>query len=238
MARIRKKWTAEKVMEEIRKLDDKSASWNHKNNSSLYNAAVTHFGSWKAAVRACGFDYYRIKKVSNKKWSDSDMEFLKKNFQNLSTDDIARILGRSKNSINTYRHRWGLKLNLDRFSDEEQTFIKSNYKRISDKELAQRLGETPNAVYYFRLKEDLKKSQAWDADKVIKEILRLFSKGALTNISASEPLYAAARRCYGSWRKAIEAAGLEYDKVIKRGRRRKNALPVQGNGTNNGQNNG
>ena len=77
----RKKWDPEKVMTEIRVLGDKSASWNHKNNSSLYNAAVTHFGSWKAAVRACGYDYYDIKKVSNKKWSDKDMVFLKITFK-------------------------------------------------------------------------------------------------------------------------------------------------------------
>ena len=81
MGKIRQKWTPQKVMEEIKKLENKSASWNHKNNSSLYNAAVTHFGSWKSAVRSCGYDYYKIKKVSNKKWSEKDMDFLKKNFQ-------------------------------------------------------------------------------------------------------------------------------------------------------------
>ncbi|MBN1115508.1 MAG: sigma-70 region 4 domain-containing protein [Oligoflexia bacterium] len=220
MPRTRKKWTPNKVMEEIKKLKDKSASWNHKNNSSLYNAAVTHFGSWKAAVRACGFDYYEIKKVSNKKWSDTDMDFLKKNFQNLSTEDIAKILGRSRNSINTYRHRWGLKLNLDRFTDEEQEFIKKNYKRLSDKEIAQKLGESSNAVYYFRLKEGLKKSDRWDEEKVLEDIRALHDSGSLKNISASEPLYAAARRCYGSWKKAIEKAGYEYGKVIKKGRRK------------------
>lgn len=218
----RKKWDPEKVMKEIGKLDDKSASWNHKNNSSLYNAAVTHFGSWKAAVRACGFDYYDIKKVSNKKWSEKDMVFLKNNFQTLSTEDIAKILGRSKNSINTYRHRWGLKLNLDKFTEQEQEFIKANFERLSDKELAEKLGENPNSVYYFRLKENLKKSDRWNEQKVLTEIRELQTTGKLRNISASEPLYAAARRCYGSWKGAIEAAGFTYDKVVKKGRRKLN----------------
>jgi len=216
----RKKWTPERVIKEIRELEDKSASWNHKHNSSLYNAAVTHFGSWKAAVRSCGFDYYEIKKVSNKKWSNKDMDFLKNNFQNLSTEDIAKILGRSKNSINTYRHRWGLKLNLERFSDEEQDYIKRNFERMSDKELADKLGENANSVYYFRLKEGLKKSDRWEPDKVLEEIRDLHQKGKLKNISASEPLYAAARRCYGSWKKAVNKAGLEYDNIIRKGRRK------------------
>jgi DNA-binding CsgD family transcriptional regulator len=220
MGKLRKKWSPKRVMEEIKKLENKSASWNHKNNSSLYNAAVTHFGSWKAAVRACGYDYYQIKKVSNKKWSDADIEFLKKNYQNLSTDDIAKILGRSKNSINTYRHRWGLKLNLDRFTEEEKDYILKAFKKMSDKEIADKLGENSNAVYYFRLKEGLKKSGHWDEAKVIYEIKELFETGKLRNISASEPIYAAARRCFGSWKKAVEAANLEYGKIIKKGRRK------------------
>jgi len=223
----RNKWTPERVMESIKHLEDKSASWNHKNNSSLYNAAVTHFGSWKAAVRACGFDYYDIKKVSNKKWSGTDMDFLKNNFQTLSTEDIAKILGRSKNSINTYRHRWGLKLDLDRFTEEEQEFIRKNFGRLSDKEIAEKLGETPNAVYYYRLKEKLKKSDSWEPDKVLEEIRELFNKGKLRNISASEPLYAAARRSYGSWKKALEAAGLDYSKVVKKGRRKGSGKKAQ-----------
>ncbi|MFH1223209.1 MAG: hypothetical protein V1647_02565 [Pseudomonadota bacterium] len=224
MGKLRRKWSPKKVMDEIKKIENKSASWNHKNNSSLYNAAVTHFGSWKAAVRACGYDYYEIKRVSNKKWSDVDIEFLKKNYQNLSTDDVAKILGRSKNSINTYRHRWGLKLNLDRFSEEEKEFIKKMFKKMSDKEIAEKLGENSNAVYYFRLKEGMKKSGHWDEAKVIYSIRELFEQGKLRNISASEPLYAAARRCFGSWKKAVEAADLHYDKIIKKGRRKLSEL--------------
>ena len=217
----RKKWTPIRVMEEIKKTDNKTASWNHRNNSSLYNAAVTHFGSWKAAVRACGYDYYDIKRVSNKKWSDIDVDFLKKNYQSLSTDDVAKILGRSKNSINTYRHRWGLRLNLDRFSDEEKDFIRKSFRKLSDKEIAEKLSENSNAVYYFRLKEGLRKSGHWDEEKVIYEIKELFEQGKLKNISASEPLYAAARRSFGSWKKAVEAAELPYDNIIKKGRRKK-----------------
>lgn len=221
MNRKRKKWTPIKVMEEIKKLKDKSASWNHRNNSSLYNAAVTHFGSWKAAVRSCGFDYYDIKKVSNKRWSDSDINFLKSNYSNLSTEDVAKLLGRSRNSINTYRHRWGLKLNLDKFSDEEREFILKNYEKMSDKELAEFLKENPNTVYYFRLKEGLKKSQRWDEEKIIYKIRELYDSGKLRNISASDPLYAAARRRFGSWKKALEEADLNYTKIVKKGRRKK-----------------
>jgi DNA-binding CsgD family transcriptional regulator len=221
MPRGRKKWTPKKVMEEIEKLKDKSASWNHRNNSSLYNAAVTHFGSWKAAVRACGYDYYKIKKVSNKRWSDNDIDFLKSNFQNLSTEDVAKLLGRSRNSINTYRHRWGLKLNLDRFTDEEKEFIRKNFNKLSDKEIAKKLNENPNTVYYFRLKKGLKKSERWDADKVVYKIRELYENGELKNISASDPLYAAARRRFGSWKKALEAADLTYSKVVQKGRSKK-----------------
>ena len=55
---------------------------------------------------------------------------------------------------------------------------------------------------------------------VIYEIKELFETGKLRNISASEPIYAAARRCFGSWKKAVEAASLEYGKIIKKGRRK------------------
>ena len=115
-----------------------------------------------------------------------------------------------------------MKLNLEKFTEQEQEFIKANYDRLSDKELAEKLGENPNAVYYFRLKERLKKSDRWTEEKVLVEIKELQASGKLRNISASEPLYAAARRSFGSWKGAIEAAGFEYDKVVKKGRRKLN----------------
>ena len=47
---------------------------------------------------------------------------------------------------------------------------------MSDKELADKLGENPNAVYYYRLKEGLKKSDAWEPEKVLEEIRELHLK--------------------------------------------------------------
>jgi len=59
--------------------------------------------------------------------------------------------------------------------------------------------------------------QAWDADSVVAEIRRRHDEDeplAVTKVPSS--LTSAAQRTFGSWRNAIEAAGLDYDRVLLR----------------------
>jgi len=57
----------------------------------------------------------------------------------------------------------------------------------------------------------------WSKEKIIREILTLHEDINQLNDSYVNknytPLYNAARRQFGSWKNAIEAAGLNYDKI-------------------------
>jgi hypothetical protein len=60
-------WDKNRVIKEIRSLDNMTAGDVQGNNSSLMNAASKYFGSWKEAVTSAGFDYSKIITITN--WS-------------------------------------------------------------------------------------------------------------------------------------------------------------------------
>lgn len=63
-ARIQKirKWSPEKVVEEIKKIPERELGFVYRTNLALYYAARREFGSWKNAIAAAGLDYREIKK--------------------------------------------------------------------------------------------------------------------------------------------------------------------------------
>lgn len=60
-------------------------------------------------------------------------------------------------------------------------------------------------------------TSAWDADTVVATIrTRHEAQETLAVTKAPKPLVNAANRIFGSWRSAIEAAGLDYDRILLR----------------------
>lgn len=77
-----RRWSAERVISEIKALKDRSAKFNQKTFPSLYGASIRHFGSWKKAVEAAGFPYEAIsRKKATGYW---DRERLVEAIQKLS----------------------------------------------------------------------------------------------------------------------------------------------------------
>ena len=69
---------------------------------------------------------------NNKRWSDSELEYINENYRELSVGPIAKKLGRSEKATRTQIERMGIKLsNLKRYgwSDSEEQLIK---KHIDD----------------------------------------------------------------------------------------------------------
>lgn len=52
-------WSREKILEEIKALEQRNSGFARKTRAALYNAALRLFGSWKEAVEAAGFDYQK-----------------------------------------------------------------------------------------------------------------------------------------------------------------------------------
>lgn len=71
--------------------------------------------------------------------------------------------------------------------------------------------------------------QTWTKDEVLQAIRERFEAGKPLNYMAvvadDEPLTGAARRCFGSWGKALEAAGFNYDEIKKAARANSVVLP-------------
>lgn len=55
-------WQKDKIVEEIKKLEEKSSGFVRKFRRGLYSAALRLFCSWESAVRAAGFNYSEIRK--------------------------------------------------------------------------------------------------------------------------------------------------------------------------------
>jgi len=62
----------------------------------------------------------------------------------------------------------------------------------------------------------VRRNQKWSSEKVVSEI-QTCSNASAKNVQRIYPaLYGAAVRCFGSWRKAAEASGLEYGSVARK----------------------
>ncbi len=57
-----RRWTKAEILREIRSLTNLSAKSNQRGFPSLYGATIRHFGSWRKAVEAAGFNYSEVVK--------------------------------------------------------------------------------------------------------------------------------------------------------------------------------
>lgn len=69
--KYKNKWTKEKVKKELIRRKEKGLSLNSldvkKENIALHNACIRYFGTYKAAIESCGWDYNEIQ--TKQKWS-------------------------------------------------------------------------------------------------------------------------------------------------------------------------
>ena len=92
-----------------------------------------------------------------KRFSQSDLDFIKKNYSTLSVEDIANRLSRTPKSVRAKIERLGLGLSfLERnkpfeWTDSRIEFLKNNYTNMSDTEIGKSLGTTRSIVCRKRL---------------------------------------------------------------------------------------
>ena len=88
-----------------------------------------------------------------KKWTDQEIEYLKKNWNLIPLQQVMETLQRSEDSIMRKAGRLGLdthKSEKDRikrkWSSEENDFIRKNYKKMSVEEISQHINRTVPAI--------------------------------------------------------------------------------------------
>ncbi len=185
------RWTAEKIIAEIRRLYeqgvDLSPTGIRKTHSALFSSArsKSHFGSWRAAIKKAGLDYSKIKR-GEQVWSK---------------EKIIREL------VSAY----------ERGEDLLSADFKQRHKKLYSAACAKRyFGSWRKAIEAAGLDyQKIRGQHFWSKEKIIQTIRELKRQGHPLNWSAINKdcpsLYRAARRKenFGSWKKALRAAGVD-----------------------------
>lgn len=82
-----------------------------------------------------------------RKFTQSEVDFIKTNYQLMTCTEMAKKLNRPLTSVYTRMYAEGLKKNTyNRYSKTEDTFIKANYTTLSDEEIGKKLNRTKQAI--------------------------------------------------------------------------------------------
>jgi hypothetical protein len=151
-----------------------------------------YFGSWKAAIEAAGFDYDKVVRI--KRWTPEEV--------------LAEIRA---------LYRQGADLRPSAVAKHHQTLLVAARKRFGTWAKAVKAAGIDYEAYLRR------QHQEWvEADKryIIEEIRRLYREGRIDELSGAWrhhlTLFRKARHRFGSWKAAIEAAGLNYEAIVSR----------------------
>lgn len=192
--RVREKWSRERVITAIRELREAGEKLNCRHvmrtQSKLYGAANRHCGSWKKAVGAAGYDYTAHSVQQWGFWTRRTV--------------VTAILTRKRkrlplNPTAVIATDYGL------YAAAVRLFGRNGWAKA-----VRKAGLEPVNLGNF-----------WTKERVCDEIRKLRCRGKpLREKHLAEngylPLLAAAQRHWGSWRKAVEAAGYDSRRLLGR----------------------
>ncbi len=99
-----------------------------------------------------------------KRYSPSDIEFIRDNHQRMTYSEIATVLGREENSIRQFCHK--LRHNneieskhTETLTSEEEDFIKKNFDSMTWAQLGKAISKKGSVVCHYAKKIGLKKSK-------------------------------------------------------------------------------
>ena len=188
------KRSPESILEEIKELHAKGEDLSYSNmdrhHVALFRAAIRQFGSWRAAIEAGGLPYEGVRRY--KSWT------------------LDRITERIREL-----HAKGEDLSWRHVSTEIDPQLAAAATRLSS------YGSWRNAVEAAGLDYDaIRRYKDWDEERILEELKERHQQGMPLNAGevcvSNTALITAARRTFGSWDKALEAAGLEAGKIRKR----------------------
>lgn len=192
------RWTRKTILQEIRVLHGQGEELNYHstdcNHPQLMRAASWHFGTWRRAVETAGIDYNEVSKYI--RWT-REMVILRIRELHARGDDLSWSVISSKEGDPAMAAA-AVRVNLG-------------------------FGTWHDAVTQAGLHYDqVARYRHWTPERVVEEIRRLVELRAPISSKMVQqnhaPLYNAAKRRFGQWDKALEAAGLDPDKVrVRRG---------------------
>jgi len=186
-------WTRKTVLDEIRALHAQGEELNYdstdQNHPHLMRAACWHCGTWRRAIEAAGIDYGEVSKYI--RWTRElvilRIRELHARGEDLSWSRISTNEGEPALAAAAVRDNMGFGTWHDAV-----TAAGIDYERIA-------------------------RYRHWTPERVVAEIQRLAALKAPLSSSLVQrnytPLYMAAKRRFKQWDRALEAAGLDTEKV-------------------------
>lgn len=198
-------WDHGLVISEIRRifLSDQPLNVGHarKAYGGLVDAARLRFGSWKAAVEAAGIPYQLVSLQSKKKWNKQSIQAEIGSLVRARTPLNYMYVFRAHRSLQggAKREYGSWKAALAAFCEANPALVKRVERLIK------------KAIY---TKGEIQRERKWSKEIVIQKIRGLKKKGERLNsqgIRRKYPtLYGMARKFYGNWESAVQAAGIDY----------------------------
>ncbi|MCS7186642.1 MAG: hypothetical protein RMK89_06795 [Armatimonadota bacterium] len=199
-----RRWTKERIVEEIKRLHAEGKDLRPGAVSKIAPRLVTaardprYFGSWRSAVEAAGINYDEMVKQMREREVDRIKQSI--------IEEIRRLYNEGK--LNEISSAW---------RTHPQLFRRARHRFGSWQEAIEAAGLSYS---------DIVKRLRWTKERIIEEIKRLYNEGKDLRVSVIQKEYpsllasAQSKRYFGSWRAAVEAAGIDYEGMVK-GRRQK-----------------
>lgn len=191
-------WDKNSIIRAIRQLaaEGKSLAPKHIRieDQRLFGAAAYHFGSWGKAVEAAGINYQAVLEQSKEQTIAARKP--------RGYWDRAKVLAAIQARLEDGKPLSSLAVQLD-----DGPLVAAAVRYLGSWEQA--VEEATGLSY-----KDIRLYDEWDKEKILKEIRERYRLGKTLRGSAvlrhANALYNAARIHFGSWRAAIEEAGLPY----------------------------
>ncbi|MBI4344748.1 MAG: hypothetical protein HY555_04095 [Euryarchaeota archaeon] len=194
--RKHKYWTKDRVLSEIKSLKKKgvdlSSSHMMVDHNDVYNAGKKLFGSWKLAIQNAGIDYYgEVAKTKFGFWTKELMISFISELESQGIDLSSSYIQKH------YRDLFGYSFVLFGGWRQALEVAGFDYSKIAR--------QRPFGY--------------WTTETVISNIKELVTKNVDLSVSSIQTIFPSLHergcRLFGSWEKAIIAAGFNYDKIRK-----------------------
>jgi hypothetical protein len=197
-------WDQAKVVSELRRLHRRKTdiSFTAMMGTGVWAAALRYFGSYRLAIEAAGIDYQKIWRRRLTKWDRATIcRELQKLFRD-GADISSRTLRRTHSSLHAAAIHW--------FGSYRKAIeaAKIDYQSVSRRS-----------------------KNHWSRDSIARQLRQLHDSGQALHHAAMERthphLVVGAYRYFGTYRKAIIAAGIDYLKIRVRPPRTWNRARVE-----------
>ncbi len=227
-SKLRRTWTRQSVLEAIRLRDKQGQSLSRiwQEDKPLFCAAVRRFGNWQNAMEAAGLEITRRRQWTEDRVLDELRAWQRFPEADLKNEDPGlvgaafRLFGGLQNALDAAgleprSGRWTERRVIEAIQDGYVRGLPIEYSGFKNVALAnaakRRFGDWPSAVAAagipWRAPPPKKK---WSRQKVLQAIHDLVESGVSVAQVWKEDrrLHCAARNHFGSWNKAVLAAGL------------------------------